>query len=142
MFGIDDAISAGLKVVGQVIDRAWPDPAEAAKQKLEAEKALRESLAGWDRQQAEINRVEAASPSMFVAGWRPFIGWVCGGALAYTYVLAPFFVFGSQWFGVVPPKLPVLDEHLYELLIAMLGFAGLKTYEMAQGIQTLRIGKP
>lgn len=133
MFGIDDAVAAGLKVVGQVIDRAWPDPTEAAKQKLDAEKSLRDALQGWDDQQAKINQAEAGSASMFVAGWRPFIGWVCGGALAYTYILAPGAVFVAQAFGVVPPKLPVLDGNLYELLIAMLGMAGLRTYEKQIG---------
>lgn len=133
MFGIDDAIAAGLKVVGQVIDRAWPDPTEAAKHKLEAESQLREALKGWDDQQSKINQAEAGSASLFVAGWRPFVGWVCGGALAYTYIVAPLFVFGAQFAGIVPPKLPALDGNLYELLIAMLGMAGLRTYEKQIG---------
>ncbi len=134
MFGIDDAVAAGLKVVGQVIDRAWPDPTQAAEQKLAAEKALRDALQGWDDQQAKINQAEAGSASLFVAGWRPFVGWCCGAALAYTYILAPMAVFVAQFAGVVPPKLPVLDGNLYELLIAMLGMAGLRSYERTIGV--------
>ena len=80
-FGIDDAIAAGLKV----LDKFVPDPEAKAK----AESELRSALQQWDKNQTDVNAVEAASSSLFVAGWRPFIGWCCGAALAYQYVLTP-----------------------------------------------------
>src|SRR6056300_1863198 len=54
--------------------------------------------------QTDINKAEAQHRSIFVAGWRPFIGWVCGIALAYHFVLAPFIVFGVAWFGAEIPE--------------------------------------
>lgn len=126
MFGIDDAISAGLKV----LDKFIPDPAEKAK----AETALRESLMQWDGMQAKVNEAEAQNPNLFVSGWRPFIGWVCGGALAYSYLIAPLLMYIANLSGHPLPKPPTLDGFLFELVIAMLGMGGLRTYEKVKGV--------
>ena len=121
-FGIDDTITAGLKI----IDKFIPDPAA----KAEAEKALREGLLGYDRGQMMVNAQEAKSDSSFVAGWRPAIGWICAGALLYTYILVPFAVFTYAFIlGVHVPKFPVLDNNLWELMFGMLGMGGMRTYE-------------
>ena len=76
--------------------------------------------------QIEVNKVEAASSNLFVAGWRPFIGWVCGVALAYNFVLRDLLVW---WVGQdqVPPALQM--EHLMTVLVGMLGLGGMRTYE-------------
>lgn len=125
-FGIDDAIAAGL----QVLNKFVPDPEARAK----AESDLRTALQLWDKGQTDVNAVEAANPSVFVSGWRPFIGWVCGFALAYQYVAAPFIM----WLGLTlhiplatPPK---LDETLWQLVFAMLGLGGMRTYEKIKGV--------
>jgi hypothetical protein len=121
-FGIDDAIAAGLKV----LDKFIPDPEAKAR----AEKELRADLLAADRGQLEINKVEAASSSLFVAGWRPAIGWICAFALLYSYILIPFSVYVWAFVLQSPvPKFPILDDHLWELLFAMLGMGGLRTYE-------------
>lgn len=120
-FGIDDAIAAGLKIV----DKFIPDPAEKAK----AAQALRSDLMAWDGQQAQVNAAEAANPNMFVAGWRPFIGWVCGAALTYSYIVVPIGTWIAQTRGIAIGKPPVLDGNLWELVTAMLGMSGLRTYE-------------
>jgi hypothetical protein len=119
-FGLDDAINAGLQIVNKFI----PDP----NQRAEAEAALRASLQGWDAQQTEVNANEAQNPSIFVSGWRPAIGWVGAFGLAYQYLLRPIAV-GAGWHD-----LPVLDSSLMELVTAMLGMAGLRTYEKIQGV--------
>ena len=76
--------------------------------------------------QMEVNKQEAAHKSLFVAGWRPFIGWVCGVALAYNFILRDLLV----WFigpEQVPPALQM--EHLMTVLIGMLGLGGMRTFE-------------
>lgn len=119
-FGIDDAISAGLQIVNKFI----PDP----NQRQEAEAALRQSLQQWDEQQANVDQAEASNPSLFVSGWRPAIGWIGAAGLAYQYVVRPIAV------GFGYGSLPVLDSSLMELVMAMLGMAGLRTYEKIQGV--------
>ena len=76
--------------------------------------------------QAEINKVEAQHRTIFVAGWRPFIGWVCGFALAYNFVLRDLLVW---WVGpdTAPPALQM--EHLITVLVGMLGLGGMRTFE-------------
>ncbi len=76
--------------------------------------------------QGEINKIEAQHRTIFVAGWRPFIGWVCGVALAYNFVLRDLLI----WFigpEQVPPALQM--EHLITVLIGMLGLGGMRTFE-------------
>ena len=76
--------------------------------------------------QSEINKLEAKHRTIFVAGWRPFIGWVCGVALAYNFVLRDMLVWymGAE---TAPPALQM--EHLMTVLIGMLGLGGMRTFE-------------
>jgi len=76
--------------------------------------------------QSEINKMEAKHRTIFVAGWRPFIGWVCGIALAYNFVLRDMLVWymGAE---TAPPALQM--EHLMTVLIGMLGLGGMRTFE-------------
>ena len=118
--GIADAIGAGMKV----LDKFIPDPAA----KAQAEKELRDSLTAWDIAQMDINKAEAANPNVFVSGWRPAIGWIGAAGLAYHFVLNPILV-GLGW-----TSLPALDDMLFELIFAMLGMGGLRTYEKLKGV--------
>jgi hypothetical protein len=84
--------------------------------------------------QIEINKAEAASGSIFKGGWRPFIGWVCGAAFAYHFILQPIIVFGVAVAGVTLPELPEFDMGtLMPVLMGMLGLGGLRTVEKLQG---------
>jgi hypothetical protein len=76
--------------------------------------------------QSQINKMEAQHRTIFVAGWRPFIGWVCGIALAYNFVLRDMLVWymGAE---TAPPALQM--EHLMTVLIGMLGLGGMRTFE-------------
>lgn len=120
MFGIDDAIAAGLRV----LDKFVPDPAA----KAQAEADLRTALIGLDTAQTQVNAAEAANPNLFVSGWRPAIGWIGAGGLAYQFILRPILI-GLGWVS-----LPGLDNMLFELVFAMLGFGGLRTYERIKGV--------
>jgi len=87
--------------------------------------------------QIEINKIEAQNPNWFVAGWRPAVGWVCASALGYTYVLAPFLHSSFEVFKINFP-LPTLDiGMLFNLMLALLGLAGMRTYEKTQKVQNL-----
>jgi hypothetical protein len=134
MVGILDVIG----VLNPIIDRVFPDP----KDKLELQEKLA-TLADQEAQrdhendmgQIATNNIEAASPSMFVAGWRPAIGWVGAFGLAYSFVVEPL----SNWTARVvfhyADQLPNLDSsQLMTLVLALLGFGGLRTYEKVQGI--------
>ena len=125
-FGIDDAIAAGL----QVLNKFVPDPEARAK----AEADLRSSLQLWDKAQSDVNAVEAANANVFVSGWRPFIGWCCGLALAYQFVAAPVLVWVALSFGFHPSAPPKLDDTLWQLVFAMLGMGGLRTFEKVKGV--------
>ena len=84
--------------------------------------------------QTEINRVEAAHKSVFVAGWRPFIGWVCGMALFYNFVLRDMLLWLAALAGaenLAPPALQL--DVLTTILYALLGLGGLRTFEKIQG---------
>jgi len=119
-FGIDDAVAAGL----QVLNKFVPDPAA----KAQAESELRSSLQAWDKAQTDVNAVEAANPNIFVSGWRPMIGWIGAAGLAYQYVFRPLAV----GFGGV--SLPPLDGSLMELVVGLLGFGGMRSWEKYKGL--------
>ena len=130
-----DPISAVLDIGGKLIDRLWPDPSQAAAAKLELVKLQQSGELAQIAGQLEINKVEAASSNVFVSGWRPFAGWVCGSALAYSYIVYPLLVWGCAiWVPTItPPKLGN-DGMLYELLFAMLGLGGLRSFEKFKGV--------
>ena len=120
MMGIDDAVAAGLQVLNKFI----PDPAA----KAQAEAELRSSLQAWDKAQTDVNAVEAANPNIFVSGWRPMIGWIGAAGLAYQYVFRPI---GVGFYGVA---LPPLDGSLMELVVGLLGFGGMRSWEKYKGL--------
>ena len=85
--------------------------------------------------QIEVNKAEAASGSIFKGGWRPFIGWVCGFAFAYHFILQPILLFGAVAAGVSLPPLPEFDmSQMMPVLLGMLGLGGLRTFEKQKGI--------
>tara|TARA_Y100001973_G_C4993638_1_gene230164 strand:- start:191 stop:571 length:381 start_codon:yes stop_codon:yes gene_type:complete len=76
--------------------------------------------------QTKINEIEARHRSVFVAGWRPFVGWICGFALGYNFIIRDLLVWALQP-EQIPPALQM--EHLLTVLMGMLGLGGLRTYE-------------
>ena len=88
--------------------------------------------------QVDVNKTEAQHRSVFVAGWRPFIGWVCGVALAYHFILYPIVVFilasfPTETFTI--DQLPKFDmDSLMTVLLGMLGLGGLRTFEKSKGL--------
>ena len=80
--------------------------------------------------QIEVNKSESQHKSLFVAGWRPSVGWTCSIALFYHYVLVPCILFGVALSGKEIPPLPVFDmDSLMTVLLGMLGMGGLRSFE-------------
>ena len=123
-----------LPVVGDVLDRFFPNKEEKEKAAREIEAKLAEHLAKIDLAQLEVNKQEAAHSSLFIAGWRPFVGWTCGLALFYTYVAQPIAMFVMAQTGDLV-QLPHLDlSTMMPVLLGMLGLGGLRTYEKFKGV--------
>lgn len=131
-----DPISAVLDVGGKLIDRLWPDPATRDAAKLEmlkmqqsGELATMTNETALAKMQADTNIEEAKSPNLFVSGWRPFIGWICGAGLGYQFLVYPILI---AWV----PKIVQLDMGtLLTLLLGMLGLGAMRTTEKLQGKQ-------
>lgn len=128
--------------VGKVADDLFTSDEERLAMALE-EKKLETSLVTG---QLAVNAAEATHPSVFVAGWRPAIGWIGAAALAYQFLLYPLLVWGwslLQAQGYVPTTQappPVLDaEALWVLLTGMLGIAGLRSFDKFKDTQTDRM---
>lgn len=85
--------------------------------------------------QVSLNKAEAESGSIFKGGWRPFIGWVCGIAFAYHFVLQPLLIFILSVFKISLPDLPEFDmSTLLTTLGGLLGIGGLRSYEKTKGL--------
>ena len=118
------------KLVGLI-----PNSNERAKAKEEFEMALMNAVNQAARDQVEVNKIEAASSSIFVAGWRPFIGWVCGVAIAYTYIIYPILLWALALNGYQTTNVPKLEtDALYQLVLAMLGLGTMRTFEKVKGV--------
>lgn len=112
-------------ILSKVLDKVIPDPEARAKAIGEIFGMVQQS----DLAQLDVNKAEAANSNLFVSGWRPFIGWICGAALCYTYLLVPLTLYVGFIIGKPIPKPPVLDGNLWELMFGMLGMGALRTYE-------------
>lgn len=137
-----DPLTSILDIGGKLIDKLIPDPTAKANAQLEllklqqnGELAQLASETDLAKGQMAINQVEAASNTLFVAGWRPFIGWTCGSALAYKSILYPFMQFVAVLCHYVGPPFPVVDDtSTMACLMGLLGLGGMRTYEKVKGI--------
>jgi len=124
-----DPVSALLDIGGKVLDRVFPDPTQQAAARLELLKLQQSGELTQIAGQMEINKAEAANPSVFVSGWRPAIGWICGAGFAVQFVIGPLAEWGSALYGH-PVKFPQMDTGtMMPLLLGMLGLGGLRTAE-------------
>ena len=120
--------------IGSVADLAktaiqaiWPDKTEQEKAQLAAAVALVQG-------QLDINKAEASNPSVFVSGWRPFIGWVCGCGCAWNWIGLPVLKAGLALYNVSIALSPADLGEMMPLLLGMLGLGGLRTVEKIQGV--------
>ena len=121
-------------LVDKFVDRI-PNGNERARAKEQLEQGLVDAATQVMLAQTEINKAEAAHKSIFVAGWRPFIGWVCGVGICWSMVAQPVFQWGINAFGD-GSQLPTVDtSYLMELVTAMLGMSGLRTFEKLKKVE-------
>jgi len=127
-------LQAILPLIGPVLDKIIPDKAGAEKAKQEIEKTLIDNASKLNLAQAEINKAEAQHRSVFVAGWRPMIGWSCAIGIFGLFVGHALVVYFDAMDCIVSP-IPTIDHDiLMELTFAMLGMAGLRTFEKLKGV--------
>ncbi len=127
-----DFLNIGMKIIDKIV----PDPEQKAKAQFElmqlqqsGELAQLTADTQLATGQIETNKVEAVSEHIFISGWRPFIGWQCGIALGYHFVLQPFLAFVFASFNH-PVTLPVFDMNTLDtILMGMLGLGSLRTVE-------------
>ena len=134
-------IDFSLGDVGEVIKdvreaitgKAIEDPAK----KAEIELKLKELEQAINLGQIEVNKAEANNTNWFVAGWRPAIGWIGAFALGYTYILSPLIDWACALANlhIATPR-PDMGM-LFNLILAMLGFGGMRTYEKIKNVQNL-----
>lgn len=133
-------LTTALGMGRAILDRIFPDPAQRAAAEMELLKlqqedkfkdlddALQRSLA-----QTNINAIEAANPSLAVAGWRPALGWIGVATFGYQYLLRPMVPWICQATGHSVPDMPSLDGGMFELVAMMLGLSGMRSFDKLKG---------
>ena len=133
---LKELISPVTDIVSEVVvDKDKRDEIRLKIEELadKADERYHEELMG----QIEVNKVEAQHASVFVAGWRPFIGWTSGVGIAYTFVLAPFIEFVARAAGYTQ-DMPLPDAaQLMTLVTAMLGVGAMRSYDKVKGTAPL-----
>lgn len=114
-------------LVSTAINKIWPDKSEAEKQQLAAAVMVVQG-------QMDINKAEAANPSVFVSGWRPYIGWVCGIACAWNWIGLPIAKLALAVIGHPIVLAPADLTEMLPVLLGMLGLGGLRTWEKVKGV--------
>lgn len=125
-----------------IINKVVPDKAAAAQavatlNQMQLQGALQEEFAQLQAvtsAQSDVDKAEASNANVFVSGWRPMIGWVCGAALASQYIARPLL----QWAFTIAhqplPALPGIDDNLWQLMFGLLGLGTLRTVEKIKGV--------
>lgn len=124
-------ISSPITAIGNILDNLFTSKDE----KLTHEEIRMRLLLEPEKAQVELNKLEAQHRSIFVAGWRPYTGWVCGTSLAYNFIARDIIgwlmkLYDSELLG--PPELDTAP--LMTVLLGMLGLGGLRTYEKLKGV--------
>ncbi len=131
MIPIIDAIPGLITAIGSIAD----DLITTDKERIEL--ALREKELDMKPvlAQVDVNKIEATSLSILVAGWRPAVGWICGFALAYAAILEPLFRFVSAVLFGYTGGFPVIDTNItMQVLFGMLGLGAMRTLDKSKGV--------
>jgi hypothetical protein len=125
-----EVVVPAIGAVGNVMDKLFTSDDE----RLTHEEIKMRLLQKPDLAQIELNKVEAGHRSIFVAGWRPFIGWVCGFALGYHFIIHGFLSWGLKLYDPALEAPPVLDfAPLMTVVLSLLGLGGIRTLEKIKG---------
>ena len=128
-------LSALIEPVTGLLDKVIEDKDQKAKLAHEIATMADNHAHQLALAQIEVNKAEAASNSTFKGGWRPFVGWVCGTAFAYHFVIQPLAIFVLAYYGLEVPDLPEFDMgQLMTVLMGMLGLGSLRSFEKYKGV--------
>lgn len=123
-----------VEIGARLLDKVIPDKGAREKAQFELMRAAQDQDFQLALQQIKVNEAEAQHQSIFVAGWRPALGWVCVAGLFYNFLVYPVLTWAVVVFdaSITPPKL--LSENLMELVLGMLGLGALRSFEKWKGV--------
>jgi hypothetical protein len=123
-----DPLTAGMELAGNVINKIWPDKSAQEREQLAAAVALVQG-------QLDVNKTEAAHTSLFVAGWRPAVGWACASAFAWNWLGLPVAKMAAELAGHSLTLGPADMTEMLPVLMGMLGLGALRTFEKVKGAE-------
>jgi hypothetical protein len=129
-----DPISSIAGLANTLITKIWPDPKDQASAEALLIKTQMDAALAQAQQQIDINKIEAASSSVFVSGWRPFVGWVCGSAFAFHFLFLPLLNWLAALFGHGAIVIPFDMSTLSTVLMGMLGLGTMRSVEKWRGV--------
>ena len=130
-----DLLGKLVDPVSDILDKVVEDKDQKARLAHEIATMAERHAQELARGQIEINKEEAKSRNIFIAGWRPFVGWTCGLALFWHFLGLPVTLFVTGWFNLQHPPLPEFDmQSLMTVLLGMLGLGGMRTFEKFKGV--------
>ena len=130
-----DLLGKLVDPVSNILDKVVEDKDQKARLAHEIATMAERHAQELARGQIEINKEEAKSRNIFIAGWRPFVGWTCGLALFWHFLGLPVTLFVTGWFDLQHPPLPEFDmQSLMTVLLGMLGLGGMRTFEKFKGV--------
>ena len=127
-------IGAVADLAKDLVGRFFPDKTEQEKAQMSLILTTMQNQMAMNQGQMDTNKIEAASPNIFVSGWRPFIGWVCGSACAWNWIGLPIVLFIGKASGHAVDAAPADLTQMLPLLMGLLGMGALRTYEKTQGV--------
>jgi hypothetical protein len=129
-----DPISSIAGLANTLITKIWPDPKDQASAEAMLIKTQMDAALAQAQQQIDINKIEAASTNVFVSGWRPFVGWVCGSAFALHFLFIPLLNWLAELFGHGAIAIPFDMATLSTVLMGMLGLGTMRSVEKWRGV--------
>jgi len=131
-----DPITAISGLVSTIVSRIWPDKTQSDREAFMFELTKELNQTQLLTKQDDINVQEAANPNLFVSGWRPMIGWICGAAFLWQYVVEPMVTYGCAITGHPVPTLPVINSgDMMTVLLGLLGLGGMRSWEKINNVQ-------
>lgn len=117
-----------------LLDKFIPDKDQRARLAHDVATMAQKHAQELAKAQLEVNKVEAAHKSLFVSGWRPFIGWTCGLGMFGNFITIPFanFALALLQYDIVIPLVPL--ETMMPVLMGMLGLGAMRTYEKKNAV--------
>lgn len=124
------ALAEPLKAAGNALDKLFTSDDERLAWLAKYEELQKELALG----QISTNNIEAQSNNLFIAGWRPAIGWICCIALAWSFILHPIIIFILNSFGITTGHFENDISNMMPVVYGLLGFGSLRTLEKWRGI--------